>query len=153
MNLKILCLITTLALTGIISAQMTDKSPAKNAPATVKQTGRQNPAFGDVEWKLKRLGASRFTATDYRRPFLSLNLAEGRVQGSGPCNRFSATMETDGKETLHFGALMATKMACGGLAAESAFFTALENTVRFTVKGKTLTFFDTQGNVVLVFKR
>jgi heat shock protein HslJ len=49
---------------------------------------------------------------------------DGRIEGQGPCNRFTA--EYSGRwPDLRFQPAAATRMACPDLAAEAAFFDAI----------------------------
>ncbi len=119
----------------------------------MKPAAPQTSRLWETEWTAERIGTLRADSSNSRPATLTLNRKEGRVQGSGPCNRFSGTMETDGKETLRFGSLLSTKMACGGLSTETAFFSALDNTVRFRLRGDILEFLDDEGRVLVTFRR
>jgi len=68
--------------------------------------------------------------------------AEGKVSGSGGCNRFFGTVEF-GEETLKFGPLGATRMACGDAidAQERNLLMALERVRRWS--------FDLDGVLIL----
>ena len=53
-------------------------------------------------------------------------LGDGRVSGTGGCNRYSGPVEVKGS-SIHFGSLAATMMACSPavMQQEERFFTAL----------------------------
>ena len=55
----------------------------------------------------------------------SLRLDGDRVTGKAPCNRFFGTNASP-LPNVRFGAMGATKMACPDLAAETAYFEALQ---------------------------
>jgi len=67
--------------------------------------------------------------------------AAGRIAGSGGCNRYTGAVELQG-ETIHTGALAATRMACppAVMQQEGRFFEALAAAVRWrtTAEGKLL---------------
>ncbi len=60
--------------------------------------------------------------------------AEGRVAGSGGCNRFTGSYEITG-EGMSFGPAASTRMACPAeiMAQEQAFFTALGQVISFDI--------------------
>lgn len=79
---------------------------------------------------------------------------EGRVSGSGSCNRFSGIVEV-GDGTLDFGPLAATRMACAAAVndQESRFFAALEAAERFELDGVFLLIHPAGGRTPLRFRR
>lgn len=105
----------------------------------------------DTRWNLTGMYGMLPDSTGSRPVFLILNLSEGRVQGSGNCNRFSGSFATDGTSTIRFGSLLSTKMACGGLEAESAFFGALEKAEGFRLNGDTLQLLGSSNEVLATF--
>ena len=68
------------------------------------------------------VGADRPTA---------LQFDGNRLSGSAGCNRFSGSYSVDGG-TLKAGPLMATEMACPGMALEQAFFRLMAHPVSLT---------------------
>ena len=78
----------------------------------------------------------------------TLEFAEsGRASGNGSCNRFSgvATMAGD---SLSFGPLMSTKMACveaALTAQETRYLAVLGAALRYAVSGDTLRIYTTRG--------
>jgi heat shock protein HslJ len=78
------------------------------------------------KWELQKIGGTRINSSNQERgvPTLELNLAEGRVSGFGGCNRYFGSVFTAGN-TLVFGALASTKMACLGPNVEEQFLLAL----------------------------
>ncbi|GAA5532171.1 META and DUF4377 domain-containing protein [Deinococcus aluminii] len=83
----------------------------------------------------------------------SLTLSGGRVTGSGGCNRLTGTFQAKG-ETLSFGALATTRMACAPAvnAQEQAFLAFLKTPLTAQVQGQTLTLTNAAGKT-LVFRR
>jgi heat shock protein HslJ len=67
----------------------------------------------------------------------TLEFGGGDAGGNSGCNFFGGPYDQDGA-SLRFGALAATRRACGdsaGSAQETAFFRALESTTRATTSG------------------
>jgi heat shock protein HslJ len=82
--------------------------------------------------------------------------ADGKVTGSGGCNRISGRAEVQG-ERITFGPMISTKMACPPaiMDQESKFLAALGDVQRFKVdaqKGK-LILFNGAGRPILVLAR
>ena len=66
---------------------------------------------------------------------------EGRISGSGGCNRYSASAASASPGALHVGAISATKMACMGPAGtnEQRYFAALEKAEGYALEEGKLT--------------
>lgn len=77
--------------------------------------------------------------------------SEGKVFGNGGCNSYRGTFKLD-DNTLDFGPLMSTKMACPGLEGEGKFMGLLSTPVQAKIDGQTLTFLK-DGKVVLEFSK
>ena len=82
------------------------------------------------DWRVLAIGEQRVLET--AEVTLSFD-AEGKIAGSGGCNRFFGTAEL-GEETLKFGPLGATRMACGDPldAQEHKLLMALERVRRWS---------------------
>lgn len=81
--------------------------------------------------------------------------AEGRVAGSGGCNRYFGPV-TIGGNTIRFGNLASTKMACTPalMDQEQTFFDALAATRSYRLDdgGETLVFLDENGGLLIRFR-
>lgn len=81
----------------------------------------------------------------------TLELAEsGRAAGNGSCNRFSGTAAIAG-DSLSFGPLMSTKMACieeGLTNQETRYLEALGTARRYAIAGDTLRIYIAGGGVL-----
>ena len=80
---------------------------------------------------------------------------EGRVAGSGGCNRFSGAYTQEG-DTVRIGPLMSTRMACADPAVmkqEQAWFDMLEKARRIDATMKQLILKDESGNEIAVLVR
>jgi len=93
------------------------------------------------DWRLAELnGRAAVPSEMQRRPWIRFESDSGRVSGSAGCNRMSGSFKLDG-ESIDFGAMVSTKMACADLALnqqEQDLFIALENADRYEVSGPTL---------------
>ena len=69
-----------------------------------------------------------------------------RVTGSGGCNRFSGSYQSD-QRSLRFGPLASTRMACLDMDTETAFLRALERTRHYRIRGRTLDLLDAGGGL------
>ncbi|RVT82296.1 META domain-containing protein [Rhodobacteraceae bacterium CCMM004] len=77
--------------------------------------------------------------------------APGAVRGTGPCNAFTAAQGVP-YPWIDVGPIAATRRACPDLAAETAYFAALEAATLAEVQGGTLILSDATGPR-LVFRR
>jgi len=96
----------------------------------------------DTYWALLELGGTPVDVeTGDRAPFLELNEKKQSAYGFGGCNRFFGSYESSG-ESLTFGALGATRMACPeGMDREQELFTVLGTVNRYEIDGRTLRLF------------
>ncbi len=74
----------------------------------------------------------------------------GRVTGSGPCNSFNAAQSVP-LPWIDIGPIAATRRACPDLAAEGAYFAALEQATLAEVAGDVLILSD-EDDDFLVFR-
>jgi heat shock protein HslJ len=104
-------------------------------------------ALEDTRWDLVWVAGA--AAPDPSRPaWIRLSTTDGRAAGSGGCNRMSGTYRA-GADSLAFGPMAMTRMACPGLGdQETAFVRALEATRRHAVRGDTLELLDDAGRAV-----
>src|SRR5690625_7542483 len=60
-----------------------------------------------------------------RIPTLNLHLPAHRITGNGRCNRYFGQLESLDENSISFGAIGATKMACANMNLETVFFNFL----------------------------
>lgn len=86
---------------------------------------------------------------------LTADFANGRVSGSGGCNRFNGSYKTTGNQQLSIGPLATTYKACeeGVMTQEANYLKALQAAQRYEVNQDGLQIFYTtdQGSGVLRF--
>jgi len=81
-----------------------------------------------------------------------ISLSEGRVEGSGGCNRIAGAYAQSGGQ-IEFSPLVSTRRAClAGMERESAFLSALENVRLWQKKGDRLRFYDASGRLLMEMK-
>ena len=109
------------------------------------------PAIANIAWHLTAIGGEDVAGE--ARATLSIG-EDGRVGGSGGCNRYFAQAEIAG-DKLEISAIASTRMACPPPIsdAETAYFAALGSARTFAVAGKSLVFIDKDGNKVLTLVR
>lgn len=100
-------------------------------PKQVELLLRRAPPLRGTSWRLTELAGQPALAG------VQATLAfpeDGRVAGSGSCNRFFGTVEVSG-ESITFGKLGSTMMACAPeiSAQEAKYLQALQNALRFAV--------------------
>jgi len=108
---------------------------------------QEAPALPTGQWIAEEIGGTAVTEGIET----SFNLGpEGRVSGSGGCNRYSGPATIDG-DAMSFGPVIATKMACesAAMSQEQAFFGALASVRGWTVEDDKLHLLD-EGGATLV---
>ena len=111
------------------------------------------PELINTYWKLMSLADKPITATDNQsEPHMVLKPDPKQVNGSGGCNQFFGSYQTNGN-ALSFGGIGSTRMACPtGMDAEGAFLTALGRTATWRVSGHQLELSDSTGAVLARFE-
>jgi len=111
------------------------------------------PILHDTYWRLVELGNGPVVVASARRePHVRLVKEGARVQGSTGCNTFASIFEQEG-ESLRFGRLATTRMACKeGMAQEQAFLRALEATVKWRILGEGLELYGAGGELLARFE-
>jgi len=105
----------------------------------------------DTVWMIEEIAGERVLG----RTKLTLSIAsDRRAGGGGGCNNWFAEALFDGP-ALSFGAVAATRMACGPnvMEQETALFTALESVTGYALDGKRLTLLGEDGAPLLRLRR
>lgn len=111
-----------------------------------------DPAFrasvAGVDWELMELdGKTAAAGAGGRRATIRFDADTARVGGFSGCNRFSGSYTLDG-DTLQFGPLVMTRMACArGMELESELAAALTATRRYELSTTQLKLFGPSGAV------
>jgi heat shock protein HslJ len=105
-----------------------------------------------TRWALMRLGDKEVKISEGgREAYIALNSADSSVVGFAGCNRISSTHEENGSQ-LHFGDVIATKMACEDLPTETALLEALKATTSWRITGSQLELLDAQQRSLATFE-
>ena len=105
-----------------------------------------------TRWALMRLGDQEVKISEGgREAYLHLNSADGSVVGFAGCNRISSTHEEHGSQ-LHFGDVIATKMACEDMPTETALLEAMKSTASWRITGSQLELMDAQQKSLATFE-
>ena len=113
----------------------------KRTVAAPQQAAEDQPsALLGTAWRLDDLAGKGVVAgTQATLEFPT----DGRASGNGSCNRFNGVVTIAG-DTITFGGVASTKMACANDAAndqETAYFQLLQDAERYEIDGQTLRIF------------
>jgi heat shock protein HslJ len=125
--------------------------PAEPAPADGGSSGVTYELAG-TRWALMRLGDKEVKISEGgREAYIALNSADSSVVGFAGCNRIASTHEENGSQ-LHFGDVIATKMACEDMPTETALLEALQATTSWRITGSQLELLDAQQRSLATFE-
>lgn len=111
------------------------RPPAPKSPTATPGT----PAALTGDWTLVEVaGHTAPLGADHHPGTIQFNASTSKVSGFAGCNRFSGGYTASG-DTINFGPLALTKMACEeGMDLENAFTDALSRAKRFQMVGGSL---------------
>ncbi|WP_448139182.1 META domain-containing protein [Sphingobacterium siyangense] len=126
---------------------------AKMAPLAKFKLIQDNKQELSGTWELDYISGPRIAFDGLypnRKPTMIFDAGSGKVNGNSSCNNYNTTFKTNGN-TINFGPIMSTKMACEG-NGEATFFSTLEKVNTYSVSENTLTFI--MGDIAIMrFKR
>ena len=109
------------------------------------------PNLEGTAWELTQLQGQPVTAG--KIPTLAFR--DGQVSGNASCNSFSGPYQRGFGETLKFGSMMSTLMACldsGQMEREGLYLGALAQTAKYRVENGHLYLYDQGGSLLVEFK-
>lgn len=112
-------------------------------------------SFPDATWTNKQwtvvemLGVPVQTSNSPQDAHLIFNSNDKMVNGSGSCNRIFGPYEIGKKNSLSFGNLASTMMACQNQAFENKLLETLKSVERYQVTGGELWLKDSRKRVIL----
>lgn len=125
-----------------------------SAPIANKASKTQTPQL-EADWHLERL-ADKAGNLEGLPPnsAISLDLEQGKVSGSGGCNRYFGNYRLQG-EQIRIESIGSTMMACDEriMELEQHFFERLTQTVSFRIEAGQLLFLDAHNKPLLVFSK
>ncbi len=111
----------------------------------------QNRGLDGVRWELIKVNNRTVVNSS---AFVELDTAAGRFTGNGGCNQMFGPVRINGSR-ITFSNIGMTRRICKltpGSVPETNVVRALENTVRYQVSGRVLTFYDRRGRAMLQFR-
>jgi heat shock protein HslJ len=106
-------------------------------------------------WALKEISFNGLHAeTDFsqiKTPVLELHVKDKKMYGNDGCNAIFGTIEKLAGNTIRFGTIGSTKMACPNMIIPTAFTKALLDVRTFQRKGLMLYFYNAEGQALLHF--
>jgi heat shock protein HslJ len=105
-----------------------------------------------TKWKLTEWTISSLDPKDLT---ITLNIAGGKLSGSGGVNSYGGNCEAKKNGSLTIEELSSTLMEGPepAMRAEAAYFKLLGDARSYKIKGDTLTLYDANGNESLIFVR
>lgn len=107
--------------------------------SSYEQPSKPSASLTNTKWVLTELNGQKITAPEGgKEVYLILTTEENKANGSGGCNNFFTTYSVMGRKII-FEKIASTDMYCENrMDTESAFFTALSNTLTYRIKGNSL---------------
>ncbi|TJZ60764.1 META domain-containing protein [Sphingobacterium olei] len=124
-----------------ISEGVLSLNKAKMAPLAKFKLIETKNASLDGTWELDYISGARIAFDGLypkKKPTITFDTSTNKVSGNSSCNNYSGAVTLDGN-SIKFGPLASTKMACPG-NGESTFFQTLDKVNTYSVDGNTLTF-------------
>ncbi|MFZ9859394.1 MAG: META domain-containing protein [Roseiflexaceae bacterium] len=113
--------------------------------------GQAPSPLNNTDWQLVALNGNMVE----EQMIPSLRFADGKIEGNGFCNSYSAEYQLNG-DALTITPVVATEMACEDMIlniVEREYFTTLNAVTRYAIEGNELRFFDLNGVVVVLLRK
>ena len=106
-------------------------------------------------WALKEISFNGLPAeTDFseiKTPVLELHIKDKKIYGNDGCNAIFGNIEKLDGNSISFGKIGGTKMACPNMVIPTAYTKALHDARRYERKGLRLYFYNAEGEELLNF--
>ena len=127
---------------------------------TLERVLEKNPdpslQLNDI-WVLEAIGEEELSFSDAQagaqRPTIEFHLAERRVMGSDGCNTFTGPLQRATADSLRFGPLVTTRMACPGTDNPDRVERALAEVAAYSRSGLRLRLLDRSGTSLLTYRK
>ena len=140
--------ISSLLIVGValfVSACSSNKTlPAKEN----KQMQKPKAELKETYWQLTSFAMLRMAVSGKSHIILK---KDGRVTGSGSCNRLMSSYTQDTENQIHFAPSASTMMACPNMKEEQRFLQSLGKVDSYKITGERLELFE-KDKLSLVFK-
>ncbi|UUS58071.1 MULTISPECIES: META domain-containing protein [Acinetobacter] len=136
-------LVSTLVVTGCESMPAQDNTITENLNLLQNRT-----------WIATQIGNTpiKTAPNAHNIPSIQFDAASKRVSGADGCNRIMGGYNA-GKDTITFGPIAATQMAClNNNGLDRQYHAALEKVTHYQVFGKTLKLLDRHGNLLIQYE-
>ncbi len=105
-------------------------------------------------WVLEKLEGQVFeVGENENRPQMEINVAQRRVGDKAPCNNFFGSITLKSEDTIEFGKMGSTMMACPQLDKERKMFKAFDAIRTWKIENNRLIFSDEQNVEFMVFRK
>jgi len=110
------------------------------------------PDLNGTSWALTQLQGSAVTS----KQVPTLIFADGKVSGNASCNSFGGEYKRGAGESLKFGQMMSTLMACADdalMTQESTYLGLLGQVEKYKMENGQLNLYDQGGQLLAEFKK
>ncbi len=120
----------------LLAALLAGSCSATKCHCRAYQKKYRRPLTGTM-WQLVQLDGRSLQPAEGKYT-LTFSADEGRISGTGACNRLSGPFETDKSWALKFGPIVTTRMACPDIEQEQRFLQVLAATTHYDMDGPML---------------
>jgi heat shock protein HslJ len=118
------------------------------------QTSQDGLKLNDI-WALQYISSNGIPLDlDYneiKRPVLELHVNDRKMYGNDSCNSIFGTIEMLKKDSISFGNIGSTRMACINMTISTAYTKALKEVKFYKLDGLSLLFYNAEGDKILKF--
>jgi heat shock protein HslJ len=118
------------------------------------QTSQDGLKLNDI-WALQNISSNGIPLDlDYneiKRPVLELHVNDRKMYGNDSCNSIFGTIEMLKKDSISFGNIGSTRMACINMTISTAYTKALKEVKFYKLDGLSLLFYNAEGDKILKF--
>jgi heat shock protein HslJ len=118
------------------------------------QTSQDGLKLNDI-WALQNISSNGIPLDlDYneiKRPVLELHVNDRKMYGNDSCNSIFGTIEMLKKDSISFGNIGSTRMACINMTVSTAYTKALKEVKFYKLDGLSLLFYNAEGDKILKF--
>ncbi len=104
-------------------------------------------------WALTEMLGTPISEEIEKRPQLEFNSMENSFSGNNGCNQIMGNLKGLTNTDLQFATINETRMACKEMKLSSTFLTLLRETNQYKIAKLNLTLMDSNGKVLLLFKK
>jgi heat shock protein HslJ len=118
------------------------------------QTSQDGLKLNDI-WALQNISSNGIPLDlDYneiKRPVLELHVNDRKIYGNDSCNSIFGSIEMLKKDSISFGNIGSTRMACINMTISTAYTKALKEVKFYKLDGLSLLFYNAEGDKILKF--